>query len=159
MMLLYKIGISGVRRWYGPTYGFTATPEVGLGGTVGTLNMGYPLLLCQGESSGATIKDFTGNQSSIGLRPTIRSHDEARITSWTGFPSPSSPIKERINNFNYDSRILHIGPGLSVFWVRPRTRGCPRGAFWSRTVSPTVARWFVLMHERQWTALYRFGPL
>jgi hypothetical protein len=34
-----------------------------------------------------------------------------------------------------------------------------RGAFWSRTVSPTVARWFVLMHERQWTILYRFGPL
>jgi hypothetical protein len=25
----------------------------------------------------------------------------------------------------------------------------PRGAFWSRTVLPTVARWFVLMHERQ----------
>jgi hypothetical protein len=35
----------------------------------------------------------------------------------------------------------------------------PRGAFWSRTVLPTVARWFVLMHERQWTVLYRFGPL
>jgi hypothetical protein len=35
----------------------------------------------------------------------------------------------------------------------------PRGAFWSRMVLPTVARWFVLMHERQWTILYRFGPL
>jgi hypothetical protein len=35
----------------------------------------------------------------------------------------------------------------------------PRGAFWSRTVLPTVAQWFVLMHERQWTVLYRFGPL
>jgi hypothetical protein len=31
--------------------------------------------------------------------------------------------------------------------------------FWSRTVFPTVARWFVLMHERQLTILYRFGPL
>jgi hypothetical protein len=35
----------------------------------------------------------------------------------------------------------------------------PRGAFWSRTVLPIVARWFVLMHERRWTVLYRFGPL
>jgi hypothetical protein len=35
----------------------------------------------------------------------------------------------------------------------------PQGAFWSRTVLLTVARWFVLMHERQWTVLYRFGPL
>jgi hypothetical protein len=35
----------------------------------------------------------------------------------------------------------------------------PQCAFWSRTVLPTVARWFVLMHERQWTVLYRFGPL
>jgi hypothetical protein len=26
-------------------------------------------------------------------------------------------------------------------------------------VLPTVARWFVLVHERQWTVLYRFGPL
>jgi hypothetical protein len=106
-----------------PHYGFTATPEVGLGGTVGTLNMGYPLLLCQGESSGAIVKDFTGNQPSIGLRPTIRSHDEARITSWTGFPSPSSPIKEIINNFNYDSRILHIGPGPPCDPTDLRTKG------------------------------------
>jgi hypothetical protein len=35
----------------------------------------------------------------------------------------------------------------------------PQGAFWSRTVLPTVARWFVLMHERRWTVLYRFGSL
>jgi hypothetical protein len=35
----------------------------------------------------------------------------------------------------------------------------PQGAFWRRTVLPTVARWFVLMHERQWTVLYRFRPL
>jgi hypothetical protein len=35
-------------------------------------------------------------------------------------------------------------PGLSVFWVRPCTWGCPHGAFWSRTVLLTVAQWFVL---------------
>jgi hypothetical protein len=35
------------------------------------------------------------------------------------------------------------GWGVSVFWVRPRTCVAPRGAFWSRTVLPTVARWFV----------------
>jgi hypothetical protein len=42
---------------------------------------------------------------------------------------------------------LATGPrvwDLSVFWVRPRTRGCPSRCFWSRTVLPTVARWFVL---------------
>jgi hypothetical protein len=26
--------------------------------SVDTLNIGYPLLLCQGESLGATVKDF-----------------------------------------------------------------------------------------------------
>jgi hypothetical protein len=31
--------------------------------------------------------------------------------------------------------------------------------FWSRTVLSTVTRWFVLMHEKQWTVLYRFRPL
>jgi hypothetical protein len=38
-------------------------------------------------------------------------------------------------------------------------RVAPRGAFWSRTVLPTIAQWFVLTHKRQWTVLYRFGPL
>jgi hypothetical protein len=35
---------------------------------------------------------------------------EARLAFWAGSPSPSSPIKEGINNFNYRSRILQIGP-------------------------------------------------
>jgi hypothetical protein len=33
---------------------------------------------------------------------------------------------------------------VSVFRARPRTQGYPQGAFRSRTVLPTVARWFVL---------------
>jgi hypothetical protein len=33
---------------------------------------------------------------------------------------------------------------MLVFWVRPRTRGCPSRCFWSRTALPTVAQWFVL---------------
>jgi hypothetical protein len=37
---------------------------------------------------------------------------------------------------------------LSVFWVRPRTRVTPQGAFRSRTVLSIVARWFVL-HARE----------
>jgi hypothetical protein len=40
-----------------------------------TLKTGYPLLLCQGESSGATVKYFMDNRSSTGLSPTIWSHD------------------------------------------------------------------------------------
>jgi hypothetical protein len=34
--------------------------------------------------------------------------------------------------------------GVSVFRARPRTQGYPQGAFRSRTVLPTVARWFML---------------
>jgi hypothetical protein len=40
-------------------------------------------------------------------------------------------------------RLAHVGM-MSVFWVRPRTWVAPQGAFWSRTVLSTVARWFVL---------------
>jgi hypothetical protein len=35
--LLHKTGISGTRR------GFAASPKVGLGSSIDTLNMGYPL--------------------------------------------------------------------------------------------------------------------
>jgi hypothetical protein len=69
--MLHKAGIFGARHMYVPTCRFTTTPEVGLGPSVGTLNMGYPLVLCQGETSVATIEDFTGNQPNAGLRPTI----------------------------------------------------------------------------------------
>jgi hypothetical protein len=58
----------------------------------------------------ATIEDFTGNQPNLGLRPTIWSRGQARLISWVGSPSPSSPIKGRINNFSYRSGILQIGP-------------------------------------------------
>jgi hypothetical protein len=44
--LLHNAEISGTRHMYGPISGFVASPEVGLGATVGTPNMGYPLLLC-----------------------------------------------------------------------------------------------------------------
>jgi hypothetical protein len=47
----------------------------------------------------------------MGLRPTIYSHDQAKLASWARSPSPSSPIKREINNFSYKSEILQIGPG------------------------------------------------
>jgi hypothetical protein len=51
-------------------------------------------------------------------------------------------------------------PGmLSVFWVRPHTRGCPSRCFRSRTVSPTVAKWFVPDARGIVDNVYRFGPL
>jgi hypothetical protein len=46
-----------------------------------------------------------------------------------------------------------------VFWVRPHTRGCPSRCFRSRTVSPTVAKWFVPDARGTMDNVYRFGPL
>jgi hypothetical protein len=48
---------------------------------------------------------------------------------------------------------------LSVFWVRPHTRGCPSRCFRSRTVSPTIAKWFVPDARGTMDDVYRFGPL
>jgi hypothetical protein len=48
---------------------------------------------------------------------------------------------------------------LSVFWVRPHTRGCPSRCFRSRTMSPTVAKWFVPDARGTMDNVYRFGPL
>jgi hypothetical protein len=48
---------------------------------------------------------------------------------------------------------------LSVFWVRPHTRGCPSRCFRSRTVSTTVAKWFVPIARGTVDKVYRFGPL
>ena len=36
-------------------------------------------------------------------------------------------------------RVFNSVGAMSVFWVRPHTRGCPSRCFRSRTVSPTVA--------------------
>jgi hypothetical protein len=48
---------------------------------------------------------------------------------------------------------------MSVFWVRPHTRGCPSRCFRSRTVSPTVAKWFMPDARGTMDSVYRFGPL
>jgi hypothetical protein len=48
---------------------------------------------------------------------------------------------------------------LSVFWVRPHTRGCPSRCFRSKTVSTTVAKWFVPIARGTVDKVYRFGPL
>jgi hypothetical protein len=48
---------------------------------------------------------------------------------------------------------------VSVFWVRPHTRGCPSRCFRSRTMSPTVAKWFVPDARGTMDNVYRFGPL
>lgn len=67
-VLLHKTDISRTRRRYGPTYGFTAPPEVSLGASVGTLNIGYPLLLGQSETLVAAIEDFPSGYPNMGLR-------------------------------------------------------------------------------------------
>ena len=42
---------SQVAHSSGPTCGFVASPEAGPGASVGTLQLGYPLLMCQGSRS------------------------------------------------------------------------------------------------------------
>jgi hypothetical protein len=63
----------------------------------------------------------------------------------------------------YDAKLYRygrtIGHDCRCFGSESAPGVAPQGAFWSRTVLLNVARWFVLMHERQWTVLYRFGPL
>ncbi|PWZ17174.1 Mitochondrial adenine nucleotide transporter ADNT1 [Zea mays] len=85
--------------------------------------MGYSLLLCQGETSVATIEDFTSNQPNAGLRPAIWSRGQARLVSWVASPSPSSPIKGGINNFSYRSGILQMGPRSPSGSVYPWRKG------------------------------------
>jgi hypothetical protein len=51
---MHRINMSRARRRNGPTCGFATSPEVGLGASVSTLNMGYPLLLGQGGTLVAT---------------------------------------------------------------------------------------------------------
>jgi hypothetical protein len=80
-VLLHKTGISGARHMYDPTYRFTTIAKVGPGASIGTLNMGYPLVLCHGETSVAAIEDFTGNQPNAGLRPTIWSCGQTKLIS------------------------------------------------------------------------------
>jgi hypothetical protein len=46
---------SQVKHIYGPTNKVTTSPKVGLGATVGTSRLGYPLLLGQGKPSGTTL--------------------------------------------------------------------------------------------------------
>jgi hypothetical protein len=106
---------------YGPTCGFAASSEVGLGATIGTLNMGYPLLLYQGEPSGATVKEFMGSRSSTRLRPTIYSHDQVRLTSMPRSSSPSSSIKGGINKLSYRSGSLQIRPRVQIRAIIART--------------------------------------
>jgi hypothetical protein len=60
-VLLHKANISGTRHGYDPTCGFPTSPEVGPVAFASTLNTGYPVLLCQGDTPVATIEDFAGN--------------------------------------------------------------------------------------------------
>jgi hypothetical protein len=71
MVLLHKTGISGTRHMHCPTCGFAASPNVSLGASIDTLNMGHSLLQCQVKNPVATVEDYTGNQPNTGLRPTI----------------------------------------------------------------------------------------
>jgi hypothetical protein len=55
----------------------------------------------------------------------------AQVASCSGSSSPSSPIKGGINNLNYRSRILQIGPEPPCDPMDPQTKGS-RGNIMSR---------------------------
>jgi hypothetical protein len=71
--------------------------------------------------------------------------------------------------FCLQSRYLHLRKGdivkiAGVYGCRcfgsDRTPGvAPQGVFRSRTVSPTVAKWFVPDARETVDSVYRFGPL
>jgi hypothetical protein len=77
---------------------------------------------------------------------------------------PSVPIKFRLQTnvtISFDSRFLGIiGGHLCRCFGSDRTPGvAPRGVFRSRTVSPTVTKWFVPDARGTMDSVYRFGPL
>jgi hypothetical protein len=83
---------------------------------------------------GATVKDFTGSRPSTGLRPTVWSHDQARLASRAGSSSASSPIKGGINNLSYRFGTLQIGHRSPCVPTDPQPKGSGgdigEGALW-----------------------------
>jgi hypothetical protein len=106
---------------------------VGIGTAVGVV-MGGPAVI---EATGAR-KQLSNRQSDSGPTRRLTSYPEA---------GPGDTVGTQNQGY------------LSVFWVRPHTRGCPSRCFRSRMVSPTVAKWFVPDARETMDSVYRFGPL
>jgi hypothetical protein len=63
------------------------------------------------------------SRPSTRLRPTIWSHDQARLASWVGSSSPSGPIKGGINNLSFRSGTLQIRPTPPCVPTDPQPKG------------------------------------
>jgi hypothetical protein len=116
-------------------------------------------LLCRVLFLGHSAKRFAECQEVLGKEKQPSRH---RVTETTSLPSVAGDTRQR----SYLCRVFaeqHSAKnplaGCRCFGFDRAPGVAPRSAFWSRTVLPTVARWFMLVHERQWTVLYRFGPL
>ena len=59
---------SQVAHSSGPTCGFVASPEAGPGASVGTLQLGYPLLLCQDSRSYPSLRPKELSSRTLGVR-------------------------------------------------------------------------------------------
>jgi hypothetical protein len=70
----------------------------------------------------------------------VSSIEPFRVTEALLDPDWVLAMQEELNNFKRNE----VWTLVSVFWVRPHTRGCPQCVFRSRTMLLTVARWFVL---------------
>jgi hypothetical protein len=70
-----------------------------------------------------------------------------------------SPLVLQLSLSCFLSSLRTLARPVSVFWVRPHTRGCSSRCFRSRTVSTTVAKWFVPIARGTVDKVYRFGPL
>jgi hypothetical protein len=80
------------------------------------------------------------------------------VPEYVGNPQPTASVASA-SHYQASWAQLPPPPLVSVFWVRPHTRGCPSRCFRSRTVSPTVVKWFVPDARGTMDNVYRFGPL
>jgi hypothetical protein len=115
--LWYGSNMSRARRWYGPTYGVATSLEVGPGASVGTLNMGYPLLLGQGRTPVATCSH--GGTSGL---PRLRACAllAGSLTSEPALPRALSVGLVDDYTLGLDPRGMVLGPHVCRLNLRPR---------------------------------------
>jgi hypothetical protein len=123
--MLHMTSISGARRRYGPTCGFATSPEVGLGTSTGTLNMGYPLLLGQGKTPMAAHSHGTTRWLA---RLRVEAHHMWSRAIWARFLGWTMVVTSPrvISNLDYRSKSPRVGPGPSHGPIRSLERGFER---------------------------------
>jgi hypothetical protein len=69
------------------------------------------------------------------------------------------PARNLSLGFRYPTLVGSYKVSVGVLGPTAHPGVAPQGVFRSRTVSPTVAKWFVLDARGTMDSVYRFGPL